>query len=187
MEFDKSELAAGLFPACAMKNAQCTFNFGENGFKFEPPAGYAKFCSCSTANAVENKASVMKGGEDIGKAGNGPLAIVLEPTRDLAEQTYNAFVALAADLKSPPIKSALLVGGVSPKETIEKLKKSEVDVLVGSCVIIHDFLRQKKINPGRCKFFVLDEADQLCEKDNMDKVRGIYNAIPSKTNDMQGE
>ena len=147
------------------------------GFKHQPPAGYAKFCSCSGSSAVANKATAEAAGGD-GKAGNGPLAIVLEPTRDLAEQTYNAFVNLAMDLKTPPIKSALLVGGVSPKQTIEKLKRGEVDVLVGSCVIIHDFLRQKKINPARCKFFVLDEADQLCEKDNMDKVRGVYNAIP---------
>ena len=150
------------------------------GFKHQPPAGYSKFCSCSGSSAVAIKATVEAagGGNSHGKAGNGPLAIVLEPTRDLAEQIYNAFVNLAMDLKTPPIKSALLVGGVSPKETIEKLKGGEVDVLVGSCVIIHDFLRQKKINPARCKFFVLDEADQLCEKDNMDKVRGIYNAIP---------
>jgi superfamily II DNA/RNA helicase len=75
----------------------------------------------------------------------------------------------------------------SPLLQILKLvnSSSQVDVLVGSSVIIHDFIKQNKINVSRTKFFVLDEADQLCEKDNVEKVKGIFDKIPSKTNDLQ--
>jgi ATP-dependent RNA helicase DDX1 len=121
-------MGAGIFPACGMKNAQCTFNFGKTPFKFKPPAGYGKFCDCVKVDNP-NKPSEEEEGEAMsqnGAAGNGPLAIVLEPTRDLAEQTYNTFVGLSQNLKSPSVKSALLVGGVSPKQTLDQLKRSEV-------------------------------------------------------------
>ncbi|GMH78236.1 hypothetical protein TL16_g12787 [Triparma laevis f. inornata] len=188
VEVPEADMGAGIFPTCAMKNAQCTFNFGKADFKFKPPEGYCKFCDCEK---IDNPKKAGEDAEDAeggaaGKSGgNGPLAIVLEPTRDLAEQTYNTFVGLAQNLKTPAVTSALLVGGVSPKSTLELLKQNKVDVLVGSSVIIHDFIKQKKVNPARCKFFVLDEADQLCEKDNVEKVKGIFDKIPSKTNDLQ--
>lgn len=184
VEVQQADMGAGIFPACAMKNAQCTFNFGREGFKFEPlNSTYGKFCDSEKVDNPKKAEEDVE--ESVASGGSGPLAIVLEPTRDLAEQTYNTFVGLAKNLKTPPVTSALLVGGVSPKPTLELLKQNKVDVLVGSSVIIHDFIKQKKINPGRCKLFVLDEADQLCEKDNVDKVKGIFDKIPSKTNDLQ--
>ena len=105
--------------------------------------------------------------------------------RDLAEQTYNTFASLASNLNAPPIKSALLVGGYSPKPVLDRLKNNDVDVLVGTVPIIHQFMKQKKINPGRCKFFVLDEADQLTEKDNVEGGKGIYNILPRSKLDLQ--
>ncbi|GMI03114.1 hypothetical protein TrRE_jg5840 [Triparma retinervis] len=184
---EKSKLEGGLFPMVAMKNAQCTFDLGAGGLG---SLGGVAFSRADEAVQVKNESAggIQKaGGEDYtsGWNGDGPLAIVLEPVRDLAEQTYNTFASLASNLNDPPIKSALLVGGYSPKPVLERLKNNDVDVLVGTVPIISQFMKQKKINPKRCKFFVLDEADQLAEKDNVEGVKAIYNMLPRSKSDLQ--
>jgi len=111
-------------------------------------------------------------------ANTGPLAIILEPVRDLAEQTYNAFASLSSSITSHPIKTALLTGGISPKNTLDALRNNQVDILVGTVPIIQEFIKQKKIPTGRTRFYVLDEADQLTGVDNVENVIKIYESLP---------
>lgn len=40
----EAELRSGMFPACAMKNAQCTFNFGEKVRRGEQSDASSEYC-----------------------------------------------------------------------------------------------------------------------------------------------
>jgi len=185
----------GLFPAVAMKNAECVLNFGgsDGSTLKHPPASLEGFedylpfsiaqkrgATISNPNLSSNSSSSISSAPDVALSGNGPLAIVLEPVRDLAEQTYDSFMSLSSSLVSPSIKSALLIGGGNPKPILQRLKNSDVDVLVGTPPIIAEMIRKGKINTSRVRFFVLDEADQLTTGEALDTVKAIYKSLPSR-------
>jgi|AntRauMFilla1563_2_1112583.scaffolds.fasta_scaffold188702_1 ATP-dependent RNA helicase DDX1 len=62
-------------------------------------------------------ASSGGGGGGEGGKGSRPRALILEPARDLAEQTAECVKAFGKHL-TPPIRSVLLVGGVDPKDQV---------------------------------------------------------------------
>jgi len=45
-----------------------------------------------------------------------PLAIVLEPSKELAQQTFNELKRLQSHMPPPELRQILLVGGQSGKE-----------------------------------------------------------------------
>ena len=59
------------------------------------------------------------------------MALVLEPARDLAEQTHEAMRAFARRLSSPALRTALAVGGGSGKDTLRALEAG-VDIVTGT-------------------------------------------------------
>lgn len=64
-------------------------------------------------------------------AERAPVALVLEPARDLAEQTHEALRAFACRLGAPALRTALAVGGGSGKDTLRALEAG-VDVVTGT-------------------------------------------------------
>ena len=60
-----------------------------------------------------------------------PSAIVLEPAKDLAEQTHNAFVDFARFLRNPQLRCELLIGGTNPKDATRTLADG-VDIITGT-------------------------------------------------------
>lgn len=79
------------YPAVVLKNAEMQFNFGAQPFKYSPPSGYTPISSTPkdfvrnnpVSGAQSQSSNVRK------KVKNSPQAIVIEPSRELAEQTYN--------------------------------------------------------------------------------------------------
>jgi ATP-dependent RNA helicase DDX1 len=131
-EIRKSALddSVAIFPAVCLKNAQCRLSFdGDDGFPL--PSGYRPLSELPVVKRATNPRDSVVSSLSTTNA-RGPLAIVLEPTRDLAEQTFRLFEDLASRIQSVPVYAALLVGGVSPKATLQKLDDDKVDVLVGT-------------------------------------------------------
>jgi hypothetical protein len=60
-----------------------------------------------------------------------PLALVLEPTRDLALQTLGELQRFAAHLPAPGLRQVALVGGQAPREYDGALAEG-VDIVVGT-------------------------------------------------------
>ena len=85
-----------------------TTHFGASPFKFAVPAGFTPLAQAASAHVVFTSFS------DDSPAGAGatPLAIVLEPSRDLAEQTYQCLNDYKKHTPAPKIASMLAVGGV---------------------------------------------------------------------------
>lgn len=78
------------YPAVVLKNAEISFNFGAQPFKHPPPNDYVAVSSAPKesvkCNPVNSSQSQAKGSDK--PTNNAPQAIIIEPSRELAEQTY---------------------------------------------------------------------------------------------------
>ena len=167
-----------LYPAISLKNAQCKLNFcGPFRYPLMEEDGYRPIgAATSQTGGVRNPRSVMK---SAGEKSEGPLAIVIEPTRDLAQQTYDTFAKLATRLPDPSIETTLLVGGVNSKKALDMLEKNSVDVLVATPPICAAYIKKGKIKTSRSNIFLLDEADNLVgNKDTIEDIMLIYSRLP---------
>lgn len=84
-----------LYPAVSLKNAEALLNFGASPFRFAPPPGFVGLAAAPEAAlaraGVEPQpaaASSAAGGGGGGRGTRRPLCLILEPSRDLAEQTH---------------------------------------------------------------------------------------------------
>jgi len=173
-----------LFPAVSLKNAECAINFSGEGFLYSSAQDgtCTAFGSITThSGGILNPRSVEVGADSLG----GPFAIVIEPTRDLAMQTAQTFEKLSFGLSDPKVKTALLVGGMSPKDTLEKLNQNDVDILVATPPICASYIKQGKVQTGTCRLLLLDEADELVRRnDFLGDVMSIYSRLPKASMDV---
>ena len=78
------------------------------------------------------------------RASNAPLAIIIEPSKELAEQTYKQVQIFKKYLENPIIKELLIVGGMAIKDQLASLQDG-VDIVVatpGRLVIVSFCLNQ---------------------------------------------
>ncbi|XP_068698338.1 ATP-dependent RNA helicase DDX1-like [Montipora foliosa] len=174
------------FAAVVLKNAEMSFNFGDSAFKYPPKGGYVGL-SKAPRNAVS--ASNIKGASTSVqskpiKFGNRcrPSAIIMEPSRELAQQTHNQVSKFKKYLPSPQVKEVLLIGGESVKTQVQMLNEG-VDIVTGTPGKLDDFISTDKINLSQVRFFVLDEADGLLAQGNQDLILKIFNKIPKMSPD----
>jgi len=94
-----------------------------------------------------------------------PMCMILEPTRDLAEQTFKCITKFSKYLIDPKVKTSLFVGGMAEAEQLRQLEDG-VDICVGTLQKTMDYVRREKLDVSQIKFLVLDEADDLQKKDD---------------------
>ncbi|CAM2823681.1 RNA helicase [Pseudoalteromonas atlantica] len=90
---------------------------------------------------------------------NAPHALVLAPTRELAEQIANNFKAYA---KHTALKVVSLFGGVNTAGQANALKDG-VDVVVATPGRLLDHIRLGNLSLASVKHLVLDEADRMLD------------------------
>ncbi|MBN2368089.1 DEAD/DEAH box helicase [Candidatus Woesearchaeota archaeon] len=107
--------------------------------------------------------------------GQGIQAIVLAPTRELADQ-------VAREMKSYSIQIGLnivtIYGGIAINPQIDKLKTA--DVVVGTPGRVLDHLSRETLDLSAIKIAVLDEADRMLDMGFIDDVRQILAQCPKK-------
>ena len=91
---------------------------------------------------------------------NAPQAIIIEPSRELAEQTLNQLQMFKKHLEQPLVKELLVVGGVRAQDQIAALKAG-VDIVVATPGRLEDLISTGQMSLRQCRFFILDEADGL--------------------------
>ena len=172
------------YPAVVLKNAEMLFNFGETPFKFTPIEGYQAFSKASGAKLVENsKGSSGAGVTERKKVNNAPQAIIMEPSRELAEQTLNQLRQFQSKLPlQPSVTSLLVVGGVPAREQIAALKAG-VDIVVATPGRLEDLVNTNELSLSQCRFFVLDEADGLLKAGYEPLINRLHEAVPKVTSD----
>lgn len=172
------------FPSVVLKNAEMLFNFGATPFKHNVPSGYVAAFKADgnsiKANPFASPSAQSK--EVLVSKPNAPKAIIIEPSRELAEQTYQQLDKFKKYLKDPEIRILLLVGGQSSKDQISDLMKG-VDILVATPGRLEDLIGQDYVLLSQCRFFVLDEADGLLKQGNTRMIDNLYKKIPKITSD----
>ncbi|KAH9483808.1 DEAD-box ATP-dependent RNA helicase 35 [Psilocybe cubensis] len=108
--------------------------------------------------------------------GEGPVGIILCPSRELANQTYDNVVtwcsALAKDGKYPQLNSLLCIGGISMNEQSHVFNKG-IHIVVATPGRLIDMLEKKRFTFNNCKYLCMDEADRMIDLGFEDDVRNI--------------
>ena len=101
-------------------------------------------------------------------------ALVLAPTRELAEQIKDSFRNYSRNLN---IKTEVIYGGVSQKGQETALNRG-VDVLIATPGRLLDLISQGLVNLEYVKFLVLDEADRMLDMGFIHDMKKIVMFVP---------
>ncbi|XP_048324802.2 DEAD-box ATP-dependent RNA helicase 20 [Ziziphus jujuba] len=111
------------------------------------------------------------------RRGDGPIALVLAPTRELAQQIEKEVKAFSRSLES--FKTAIVVGGTNIAEQRSELRAG-VDVVVATPGRFIDHLQQGNTSLSRVSFVVLDEADRMLDMGFEPQIREVMQNLPEK-------
>ncbi|WP_459617218.1 DEAD/DEAH box helicase [Bordetella sp. 2513F-2] len=101
-------------------------------------------------------------------------ALILTPTRELADQVYESVKRYA---KSTPLRSAVVFGGVDIGPQKEALRNG-CEVLVATPGRLLDHVEQKNVNLGQVGILVLDEADRMLDMGFLPDLERIIRLLP---------
>ncbi|EGG24997.1 putative RNA helicase [Cavenderia fasciculata] len=107
------------------------------------------------------------------ETGDGPIVLVLTPTRELAMQIQNECDKFGSSSK---IKNCCIYGGV-PKYQQAQALRSGVEIVVATPGRLIDFLERGGTNLRRVTYLVLDEADRMLDMGFEDQIRKILGQI----------
>jgi len=103
-------------------------------------------------------------------------ALVLTPTRELANQVFESFNTYS---KHIPLFADVVFGGVSINPQIQRLQRG-TDILVATPGRLLDLMYQKKINLSQVQFFVLDEADRMLDMGFIRDIKKVIDVLPNQ-------
>jgi superfamily II DNA/RNA helicase len=104
-----------------------------------------------------------------------PRSLILEPTRELAQQVSENFDKYG---KYHKLSMALLIGGVSMGDQLSALEKG-VDVLIATPGRLMDLFGRGKIMLGQCSLLVIDEADRMLDMGFIPDIEEICTKLPA--------
>ncbi|XP_071383532.1 probable ATP-dependent RNA helicase DDX5 isoform X2 [Centroberyx affinis] len=105
--------------------------------------------------------------------GDGPICLVLAPTRELAQQVQQ----VAAEYgRASRLKSTCIYGGAPKGPQIRDLERG-VEICIATPGRLIDFLECGKTNLRRCTYLVLDEADRMLDMGFEPQIRKIVDQI----------
>ena len=170
------------YPTVCMKNAEILFNFGPD-FKFPPTLGHhsiqlSQDHANSTNVVISPKLASTLAQNKMKRDHRAPLALIIEPSKELAEQTYKQIELFSNRLSTPSIKQLLIVGGVPLKEQLERLEKNGCDICVATPGRLDDMVSSGRLSLTQVKFFVLDEVDGLLSQGHRELILKCFNRIP---------
>jgi superfamily II DNA/RNA helicase len=103
-----------------------------------------------------------------------PRALVLEPTRELADQVSESFDKYS---KYSKLSHALLIGGTAMDEQIKKLDRG-VDVLIATPGRLMDHFNRGRLLLSQVNILVIDEADRMLDMGFIPDVEEICKKLP---------
>ena len=112
---------------------------------------------------------------DATRQANKPVAIVLEPTRELAQQTAEQSEQIA---RHTDVSVALIVGGMAMGPQEDALRAG-AQVIVGTPGRILDHMRRGTLDASDVQIVCLDEADEMLSMGFFEDVTKIIDKTPS--------
>ncbi|CAE8588548.1 unnamed protein product [Polarella glacialis] len=101
-------------------------------------------------------------------------ALILAPTRELAQQIQKVALALGDYLK---VRCHACIGGTSVREDIEKLREGQ-HLVVGTPGRVYDMIGKRHLRVDGLVTFVLDEADEMLSRGFKDQIYDIFKTLP---------
>lgn len=107
------------------------------------------------------------------RRGDGPIALVLAPTRELAQQIQQ----VASDFGNTSyVRNTCIFGGAPKREQARDLERG-VEIVIATPGRLIDFLDKGTTNLQRCTYLVLDEADRMLDMGFEPQIRKIIDQI----------
>jgi ATP-dependent RNA helicase RhlE len=112
--------------------------------------------------------------------GQGPRgrvrALIIAPTRELAEQIHQEIVRLGRDTN---VRSVTIYGGVSKGPQLAALRRG-AEIVVACPGRLLDHVEAGAIDLSHVEVLVLDEADRMCDMGFLPDIRRIIRRVPEK-------
>lgn len=103
-------------------------------------------------------------------------ALVIAPTRELAEQIHQTAITLG---KKTKIRSLPIYGGVAKGPQAAALRRG-AEIVVACPGRLLDHMADRTIDLSQVEVLVLDEADRMCDMGFLPDIRRILNQLPKQ-------
>jgi len=103
-------------------------------------------------------------------------ALVMAPTRELAQQIHKVVLALGEYLK---VKVHACVGGTRVVDDVAILKEG-VQVIVGTPGRVFHMISENFLDASTIKMLVIDEADEMLSRGFKDQIYAIFKLLPEE-------
>ncbi|XP_059484742.1 eukaryotic initiation factor 4A-I [Neocloeon triangulifer] len=100
-------------------------------------------------------------------------ALILAPTRELAQQIQKVVIALGDFMKA---NCHACIGGTNVREDIRRLE-SGAHVVVGTPGRVYDMISRGALRTNYIKIFVLDEADEMLSRGFTEQIHDVFKTL----------
>ena len=128
------------------------------------------------AALMEERRMPLEGGE-------GPVGLILCPSRELARQTHEVIEGFTVELQKQgmaEMRIMLCIGGVDSREQSDVVRNRGVHMVTATPGRLKDLLHRKRMNLDICKYLCMDEADRMVDLGFEDDIRDIYSYFKSQ-------
>lgn len=101
-------------------------------------------------------------------------ALILAPTRELADQVSDNLVKYCADT---PLRAGVVYGGVDIRPQADMLRRG-VEILTATPGRLLDHVQQRSVNLSQVEIVVLDEADRMLDMGFLPDISRILQLLP---------
>lgn len=108
--------------------------------------------------------------------GRQTRALIIAPTRELAEQIYQTAVELG---KNTRVRAVAVYGGVGKRPQVDALRRG-VEIVVACPGRLLDLMNEGAADLSHIETLVLDEADRMCDMGFLPDVRRILKRLPAR-------
>lgn len=104
-------------------------------------------------------------------------ALILAPTRELAQQIQKVVIALGDYMN---IECHACVGGTAVRDDM-KILQDGVHIVVGTPGRVYDMINRRALKTDSVKIFCLDEADEMLSRGFKDQIYEVFQHLPQDT------
>jgi translation initiation factor 4A len=104
-------------------------------------------------------------------------ALILAPTRELAQQIQKVVIALGDFMK---VQCHACIGGTIVREDM-KILEAGAQVVVGTPGRVFDMINRGALKTDHMKMFILDEADEMLSRGFKDQIYDVFQRLPQAT------
>jgi ATP-dependent RNA helicase DeaD len=117
--------------------------------------------------------TLFAGADQLPPAGP-PLALIIAPTRELAQQVHGELTWLYGDAGGRVVSC---VGGMDARSEARALARG-AHIVVGTPGRLKDHLERRQLDPSGLRVVVLDEADEMLDLGFRDELEFILSTVP---------